>query len=125
MIISRVLNAQLIHQHFFCASHQHIIQMSKHGIYTGLPKSIPTSPHTCCAYIISKGPRFTCHLSVYTENLDPDTRFHPGFSFFKKFSCQTITSYLTIFDATTRQLFGYPTISNIPPIQIINTLIQS
>ena len=43
---------------------------------------------------------------------------------FKKVSCQKITSSLTIVDATTSHLFGYPKISNRPPLQIIKNFIH-
>ena len=60
------LNAQLIHQRFGHAYHQHILKTSKLEIYTGFPKSIPKLSHPRCAYIIVKGPCFTCHNNAST-----------------------------------------------------------
>ena len=124
MSIIQTLNDQFINQHFGRDSHHRIIQMSKLGIYTLLPKYTPKLSHPCCSCIIYKGPRFPKHTNVSKENLDPGTRFHIEFSFFKKVSCQNITSALTIVDATTSHLFGYTTISKRTTIQHTMTFIQ-
>ena len=124
MIMSRSLNAQFIYQSFYHTSYHHIIQMAKLGICTGLSKSIPKISHHCCTFIIAKGPCLPHHPNVSTENLDPGPCFHLDFSFFKKFSFQNFTSALTIVNATTKHIFGYPARSKHPPIQIIKLLIQ-
>ena len=66
MTMSRSLNVQFFQQRFGHASHQHIIQMSKLGIYKGLPKSTPKLSHPCCACIISKGTHLPRHPNVST-----------------------------------------------------------
>ena len=116
-------NAIFIQKRFGHDYHQHILQMSNLGIYTGLPKSTPKLSHPCRAYIITKGPHLPHHPNVSTENLDKGTRFNLDFSLFNKFSCQKFTSSLTIVDDTTRYLFGYITRSKRPPLQFIRTFI--
>ena len=92
--------------------------------YTHCYQSIPqTIPPLLLLYYL-QGARFPQHTNVSTENLDPGTRFHIEFSFFKKVSCQNITSALTIVDATTSHLFGYTTISKRTTIQHTMTFIQ-
>ena len=103
------LNYSFIHKRFVQASHQRIIQMSKLGIYTGLQKSTRKLSQTFWTCLISKGTHLFCHPNVSTEHIDPCTIFHLELGFFNKVSCQKITSVLTIVDATTRHLFGYPT----------------
>ena len=98
--------------------------MDKLGIYIGLPKYTPKLSHSCRKCIISKETRLYRHPNVSTEKLYPGTCFHLEFRFSNKVSCQKITSALTIFDNTTSHLFGYPTRSKRPPIQLINTFIQ-
>ena len=65
-----------------------ILQMDKLGIYTGIPKSTPKLSHPCCSYPISKVTCLPHQSNVSIEHLDPDTRFHPNFSFFNNFFCQ-------------------------------------
>ena len=118
------LNAQFTHQRYGHVFHLCIIQMSKLGIYSGQLKSIPNLSHPSCACITSEGPLFTHNLNVSTYNLDPGNNFHPYFIFFNKVSCQKIISALTIVAATTIHLFGYPTRSKHPPLQLIKKFIH-
>ena len=124
MSMSHNINAQFIHQNFVHASHHSILQMSKLGIYSLLPNYIPQLYHPCCACIIAKGLQLSSHPNVSTETLDPRTSFHLDFIFFNKIYCQNITSDPTIVDASTSHLFGYPTRSKRPPLQLIKTFIQ-
>ena len=117
------INYQFIHQCFGYDYLQSILQMAKLGIYTGLPNSIPNLSHPCRACIISKGPHLPHNSNVFTENLDPGNCFNLDLSIFNKVYCPKVASPLTIVDATTSKLFGYPTISNCPPLQIIKTFI--
>ena len=117
-------NDQFIHQHFFYASHKRILQMTKLGIYTGLTKSIPNPPHLCSSCIISKGTWLARNPNVSTEKLDPGSCFHLESNFFNKTPCQNFASSLTIVDATNIQLFGYPTRSKPPTLQLIHNFIN-
>ena len=120
--MSHVINSQFIHQCFVHASHHRILHMVKLGIFTVLLKPISKLSHNFCACIIAKIPHLVLHPNVFKENLDPGTRFYSEFRFLKKVSCQKLRSALTIVDAITGHLFGYPTRSKRPPLQFIKTL---
>ena len=98
--------------------------MSKSGIYNGLPKYISKLHHTFHAYLISKAPHLLRHLNVSTAHLYLGTILHPDLRFFNKISCTKFKSSLTISDATISHLFGCPTISKCPPLQLIKTFIK-
>ena len=80
------INAQFIHQGFVHASHQRFLQMSKLGIYTGLPKYIPKLSHPCRTCIIPMLSYLSCHINVSTYHLDLGFLFHLEFSIFNKVS---------------------------------------
>ena len=124
MRIRHTFNVQFIQKRFGHASQQRILQTAKLGIYTGITKSIPKISHPYRTCIIAKGPRLPCHPNVSKENLDPVTHFHIDSRCFNKASFQKLVSSLTIVDANTIQLFGYPTRSKHPPLQPIMTFIQ-
>ena len=83
----------------------------------------PKYPTLVAPVLLTRDPDWLV-IPMYPQKTYPLTRFHIELSFFNKFSCQNIASDLTIVDATTRHLFGYTTISNCPPLQIMKTSIQ-
>ena len=79
-------------------------------------------PYFSCLHFLQGTPLGLSYQCIYIK-LDPGTRFHLEFRLFNKVYCIKFALSLTIFDNTTSHIFGYPTISNFPPLQLIKSFI--
>ena len=121
------LNNQLVHQKFDHRSMDHILQMKKNNMMTGLPSNITKfhDEYSCPICLLTKATKIRRNKTT-TSRLQhkKGELLSMDYSFWNTTSIRGFTSLLSVICMTTRFSFTFPTRHKRPPLATISWLIK-